>query len=176
VLREAPAPHRRLLLVVASVAAACTLAMVVAAIVKLDLYAQVFGLTMLRLYTTVFAAWLGVAMVIAWAALWRRTGEWVVPVVAVTALVGVLGMNVAQPERVVAEHNLRHTIDDDDFDVDYLIGLGDSAVPVIIAHIDELGPDDAARVVLSVCRDRNTGGLDWNLVRSRANRAAADWC
>lgn len=177
VLRSASARARRTLIALASVAAVCTLAMVVAAIVKLDLYAEVFGLTMLRLYTTVFAAWLGLAVLIAWWSLFRRRGEWVVPLVASTAIVGVLAMNVVDPERIVAEHNLTDTIDSNEFDIRYLLGLGDAAVPSLVDHFDEL-PDDAAAAVRSeLCpASSDPSFLDWNATRAAARAAIERWC
>jgi hypothetical protein len=150
--------------------------MVVAAIVKLDLYADAFGLTMLRVYTSVFAAWLGVALVIAMWSLFRLDGEWVVPVVAITALIGVVGMNVADPERIVAQHNLTETIDSAEFDVDYLLALSDDAVPTIVAHLDDLDATDRDRAIRSICSRPKQAGLDWNHSERAASQAARRIC
>ena len=96
------------------------------------------------------------------------------PLVAATAIVGVLAMNVVDPERIVAEHNLTETIDSREFDIRYLLGLGDAAVPSLVDHFDEL-PDDAAAAVSSeLCPEGpDSSFLDWNATRAAA-RAAAD--
>lgn len=169
IVRSGRPVERRIVRGLAVVATACTIAMVVAAIVKLDLYADVFGLTMLRLYTMVFAAWLGLALLLALWSLFRLDREWVVPVVAATALIGVVAMNLANPERIVTEHNLTETITSDEFDVDYLLGLSTDAVPTIVAHLDDLSPADRATAVDALCgRPSRSGWLDWNRSTDRA--------
>jgi hypothetical protein len=177
IVRSSADRHRRTLRSLAVVATACTLVMVVAAIVKLDLYADAFGLTMLRMYTSVFAAWLGVALVIGLCSLFRPDGEWVVAVVAFTALAGVFGMNLVHPERIVTEHNLTATIDSPEFDIAYLLGLSDDTVPTIVAHLDELDAVDRDRAVRRICRSSDRSGwLDWNHSVHRARSAAHGRC
>lgn len=176
-LRTASNRERRALLGLAAVATGCTSAMAVAAIVKLHLYADVFGLTLLRLHTTVFAGWLIVATIIAFASLLRPRGEWVLPVVAVTALCGVFAMNVVDPDRMVAEHNLTSTLASDRFDIAYLVGLSDDAVPSIVQHLDELDAADRDVALRSLCvARRGAAGLDWNLSASTAQRRRAEIC
>lgn len=181
--RVADRRERLTMCVLGTVATACTVAMVVAAIVKLQLYSDVFGLTMLRVYTTVFAAWLGVALMIAWWALRRLDGEWVIGAVAATALVGVFAMNVVNPERVVAEYNLTHTIDSPEFDVRYVLGLSDDAVPAVAARLDGLDDESRREAVAMLCartsrsvEQRETTGLDWNRAADAAARIRADLC
>lgn len=175
VVRRADSRERRVLRGLAVVASICTVAMVVAAIVKLDLYADVFGLTMLRVYTSVFAAWLGLVLVLALWSQFRLDGEWVVPAVAVTALVGVFGMNVVNPERVVADHNLTETITSDEFDIGYLLDLSADAVPAISAHLDDLPSADRAIAIDRLCtRAARSGWLDWNASVDRASTTRTD--
>lgn len=168
--------RRRVLGALASVGAACTLVMVAAAIVKLQLYADVFGLTMLRLYTQAFAAWLGLAILLGLLALGRRWGDRLVSVVALTALAGVFVMNVVNPERMVVEHNLTDTIDSAEFDAGYLANLSADVVPTLVAHLDDLDAVDREVALRSICRTRSSAGLDWNWSRSRADEAAGRVC
>lgn len=177
-VRTAAGRSRTVLRLLAVVATLCTIAMSAAAIVKLDLYADVFGLTMLRMFTTVFAGWLAIALLIALAALFRLRGEWVVPAVAATALCGVLAMNVVNPERLVAEHNLTDTIGSDEFDIHYLLDLSDDAVPSIVEHFDDLTAGDQAIARNRLCRggSREVSGLDWNWSANGARSAADSIC
>ncbi len=177
-LRSAARRDRTAILVLGGIAAGCTITMAGAAIVKLQLYADVFGLTMLRLHTTVFAAWLMLAIAIAFVSLVRPSGEWVIPVVAATALCGVFGMNIVNAERVVAQHNLTTTIGSDEFDIGYLISLSDDAVPTIVEHIDRLAVADRERAVRALCAEPGdrAHALDWNRSRSHAERARAGVC
>lgn len=169
IIRDGSGRGRSVLVGLAVTATCCTLAMVGAAVLKLDLYADVFGLTMLRVYTTVFAIWLGLALVIALTSLFRSSGEWMVPVVALTALAGVFTMNVVNPEQLVARHNLTETITSDEFDIEYLLNLSPDAVPEIVSHLEALGTADRERVIARICSvDSGPSGLDWNGAESRA--------
>lgn len=173
IVRGAGERDRRILRGLAMLATGCTLAMVVAAIVKLDLYADAFGLTMLRVYTVVFAAWLGLALLLALWSLVRLDGEWLVPTVAVTALAGVFAMNVVNPERIVAEHNLTETIASEEFDIGYLLDLSSDAVPTIADHLEVLAPADRDAAVDALCdRPERSGWLDWNRSAARAREHA----
>ena len=62
-----------------------TISIVAISMHRLALYEQQFGLTMLRLFTTVFAAWLAVVFVVAAVHLVRRRGSLLMSI-AVSAL------------------------------------------------------------------------------------------
>lgn len=177
-LRGAPRRERSVLIGLAATATASTVVMAVAAIVKLQLYADVFGLTMLRLHTTVFAGWLVVAMLIAFVSLMRPNREWVLPWVAATALLGVLGMNFVNPERLVAEHNLSATITSDEFDVSYLASLSADAVPTLVSQLGALDPTDRELAIDAICRTptETSQGLHWNRSAVRAANAREEVC
>ena len=99
--------RRRQLLMIALADALFTLVMVVVSIVRLQTYRNVFGLTMLRFSTTVFAAWLGVVIVMIVVALVRTRWE---PRLVAAAVVGayatLLVTNIANPEAIVARENI----------------------------------------------------------------------
>lgn len=172
--------RRRSTLLVSAMVTIGVLAMVVASIVKLVVYTDRFGLTMLRLYTTVFSMWIGLVVVLTFLALLHRTGRWLVPVVLSTVVVGSFAINVANPERIVAEHNLDRvdTADDSrpELDLEYLDRLSADAAPTILAALDTLDADQRAAVRLSWCGDADNSGFGWNLSVTRAEQARADYC
>jgi MFS family permease len=111
-----------------------TISIVAISMHRLALYEQEFGLTMLRLFTTVFAAWLAVVFVVAAVHLVRRRGSLLMSI-AVSAFIGLLAMNAANPEAVVARRNLHRFGGTEQLDVAYLVNnLGPDAAAVLYDH------------------------------------------
>lgn len=154
-----------------------TLVIVAVAIVRLGLYADSFGLTMLRLTCTVVAWWIGLVLLIVGAALTspRGRGTWLAPAVACSALVVLFGYSVSNPERVVVEHNLAHYESSEEFDLGYALHLSDDAVPALLDGLDfvGLGPLDLS----GLCESPPDRGLaDANLSASASADALAAIC
>jgi hypothetical protein len=185
------ARSRRRLLGLAVINASCTLVMVAVSIARLQTYRSVFGLTMLRFSTTVFAGWLAVVMLLIVIALVRPAVEHLLVTAVILSAFGTLMVtNVANPEAIVARENLERvdwTNTDVDFgtygseasfDGDYLADqLSDDAVPTMIAHLDRLDVAQRAALVTRLCeRDRVGDGWSWNRSRSRAASALDTVC
>lgn len=175
-------PSRRsrrgfVMLVLAAVA--LTLVVVWTAIERLGLYEDAFGLTMLRLYSTTFAWWIGVLFVLtglALAGLWSRR-QWLPGAVLCSALLALLLVNVSNPERVVIERNAERAADGADFDVDYALALSDDSIPALVDTLHILHPDERSAVLLALCR-RTPGDepTSWNLSTSAAARSLESAC
>lgn len=175
---------RRALLPVALVAAGLTLAVVAVSILRLQTYRSVFGLTMLRFSTTVFAAWLGVVLVLVavslvWAGLQRRLPSWVVLSCYLTLVI----VNLVNPEAVVADENIARAgqvaaVRQENLDGSYLAEhLGDDAVPTIVTHLAELTVPQRAALLSSRCSDGpGDHGWSWNLSRHRSAASLASVC
>ncbi len=154
----APDAPRRALRSAAIVLTLGTVLTVASAIVKLVIYADALGLTMLRIYTVVFAGWLAIAAVATLVALLRDTAGWLTPVLVAVATVVAFAMNVVNPDAVVARHNLDRAEVTGTLDVDHLASLSADAAPVILAHLDGL---DAVTDLSDANRfDRTPAGLD----------------
>jgi len=176
---------------------------VVSAVVKLDVYADTFGLTMLRVYTVVFACWLGLFAILAFATLLRPTASWFAPVLLSSVCLGAFGMNVANPERIVVEHNLDRAESTGKLDVGYLQSLSLDAAPTILSRLDTidavyelpLGRSSVEVVDASEMLERqwctkllartddgkdprplDNDGLSFNLARGNALDSAAEHC
>jgi hypothetical protein len=170
--------------------AAGTVAMAVVAVVRLQTYRSIFGLTMLRFGTTVFATWLGVVVFLVAVALIRpRLYRHVGTAVLLSAYAAVGYANWANPEAMIARENIARinwtagttrSTTGAEFDIYYLTGLSDDAVPVLARSLGSLPPaqaDAATRTLCNVPRSLD-GGWSWN--RSRADaydarRALCHW-
>jgi hypothetical protein len=171
---------RRRFVHLAEVVVLLTLVIVVVAVRRLGLYQDAFGLTMLRLYCTVFALWvgaviIGLGVVIAGV---RADRHWL-PGAALTAgLVVLFGLNVVNPEALVARHNLDRMADGREVDAEYLAeGLALDAVPTIVDRLPALDPatQDDLRARIG-CPTPGDGWAGWNASRSAAADATAASC
>lgn len=157
-----------------------TVMLVAGSIVRLRLYSDVFGLTHLRLYTVVSAAWLGFLVVCAGVAACRADRrEWVAVVGSAAAALAIFSMNVVNPDRLVAEENIgRVGTSQARFDGSYLGGLSDDAVPWLLANIDRAPAADRDALLAELCgrtpADRNW--WSWNAAAAAADDAQARRC
>lgn len=160
-------------------AIASTVVVVVVAIGRLTLYVDAFGLSMLRLYTMIFACWIGVvfaglAATVAGVGAPRR---WLLSFAVGTGLAALLALNLVNPEAIVARHNIDHAGTTGRLDVDYLADqLTDDAVPALLATATQLTPVERARLRSALCARADAGTAPtspWSYNRSRAVAAAA---
>jgi hypothetical protein len=160
-----------------------TLVVVVVAIRRLGLYDEAFGLTMLRLYSTAFAWWLGgVLLLVGLHLVTAPRRRWLAAAIGASALACLAVMNVMNPEQVVVEHNLARASDGDDVDIQYLVGLSDDAVPALLASLDDLPAIEQQKTIDLLCRvelhragsDPRATSTEWyGYNRSVANAEAA---
>ena len=146
---------------------ALTLVVLVSAFLRMLLYTEAFGLTELRLYTTVFMGW--VFLVLCWlvfTVLRGRRARFALGAF-VSALVVLAGLTIANPAGIIVRTNVaRGAATGPDLDVAYLVDLGPDAVPALIAGLDDIEPcrtrSDLAALLL---RERAAGfsldGADW---------------
>lgn len=104
------------------------------AIRRLALYEAAQGLTMLRLTTMVFAAFIGFVFVVVGLHLAGRLRSHPTGVITVGALVVLLGLDLLNPEAVVANRNISRFAGTAFLDVDYHVEqLGADAIPVMLS-------------------------------------------
>ena len=153
---------RRWFMVLAEAAVALTLVVVFVALRRLGLYQDTFGLTMLRLYSQVFAVWLGgvfVLLAVSLASGNRRS--WLPAMAAASGLVALLALNVANPEAIVVRHNVDFAESSGRFDPAYLAELSDDAVPALVQALPRLQPEARAQVLTVVCATRPAAPGFW---------------
>jgi hypothetical protein len=145
-------------------AVALTLVIVAVAVRRLHLYEQAFGLTMLRLCSTVFALWVGAVFVLLAARLAGvgRGRQWFTSAAVGVGLAVLLALNLLNPEAVVVQRNAERP----DFDPVHALTLTPDAVPALVEA--GLGGDACAWAEKF---DQWDGWLAWNLSRERATGA-----
>ncbi len=183
------AVHRRTTFGLSLVMAALTMAVVAVSIARLQTYRSVYGLTMLRLSTTVFAGWLGLVLIMVAVTMVRNS--WrpaLVSAVIVSSIMALVGMNWVNPEAMVARENLErlNVVNDvgdlaswraafDDVYVSEL--LGDDAVPAIVSRLGLLPEVQRATVVNVLCRRGQANhGWSWNFSRWKAKDRLKSLC
>lgn len=164
---------RRRFTVLAEVAALLTLVIVAVALRRLGLYEEAFGLTMLRLYSSVFAGWVGVVVVLAGCALAGLGSgrSWFAAAVAAAGLVALLGLNVANPEAVVVRHNVERAVRTEKVDPRYLAELSDDAVPALVDALPRLPAPARQEILAAVCDSISPSSSGWWAANSSRQRA-----
>ncbi len=151
--REATPRPEQALRATSALCCLLTLVLVGAAIRRLGVYQDAYGLTMLRLACTTFAWFLGAAFVLlAIRMVQRRSArDWLPVAVAATALLALAWWNVSQPEAHVARTNVDRAVATGKLDVDYADGMSDDALPALLAGLDRLPSDVASDLRARLC-------------------------
>jgi hypothetical protein len=151
------------------------LAILASAMLRLALYADLFGLTETRIYAAAILTWLGLVLLLlaATTVLGRRR-----PFVFAATLAGfavLLGLNAVGPDSLVASTNLARS--GRPVDLSYLSGLSADAVPHLVEALPSLAPPERDRLTAAL-QDRWAGPAradrrSWNRARSRAHELVA---
>ncbi|MEQ4300692.1 DUF4173 domain-containing protein [Plantactinospora sp. B6F1] len=148
-----------------------SLVVVASALFRMDVYADAYGATRLRLLVAVCEAWLGLVFVLVAVAGVRLAARWLPTVAIGTAVLALLALAVANPDRLIAEHNVERYQRTGRIDVLYLSELSADAVPALDRLPDHLR-DCALREY-----DDGLPADDWretNLARIEARRIIAE--
>jgi two-component system, OmpR family, sensor histidine kinase BaeS len=138
---------------------------------------------MLRLYSELFSYWIGAVFLLLGATLAGVAGgrAWFLGAAAAAGLALLLGLNLANPEAIVARDQLAggHRVERED--PRYLSQLSADATPTLVAGLDQLDPASRSYLVDHVCAahasgTRHRGWAAWNLGADRARHAAAGVC
>jgi uncharacterized protein DUF4153 len=164
-------------LALAEVAIALTIMIDVVAFRRLSLYEEAYGFTMLRLYSHVFAVWVGIVYLLLAADfmdLWRAR-RWFIGAAAITASLVLLGLNAVNPEAVVVAFNTNHAQTAHKIDSEYLSELSSDATPALLASRAELEPALQQQVTNAACQGPHTyapplAGYNWSDAAAAAAR------
>ncbi|MCB0995755.1 MAG: DUF4173 domain-containing protein [Acidimicrobiales bacterium] len=179
VTRRESGRQRRWFRWAATVTAGLTLVVVIVAMARIADYSSTFGLTILRLYTFLFAGWIGVVFLLLVLRVWDVAGfrRWFTTAAGGAGLAVLLALNVANPEAVVVRWDIARA---DTVEVRaFLHQFSDDAIPALVEGLDDLPADDAAALRSELCEvpvPSPGSGLSWNRSRSRAASALAELC
>jgi hypothetical protein len=181
---DRPVPRgRRLVDYLHAVLVLCTLVVLASAVYRMQLYIAQYTLTELRFYTTVLMGWLAVVLLMLLAVLLRSGTN---PpgrafdrrrfafATLVSGMIIWLGVNLANPDAIIANANLRRfrgitrplvacqyakgVPAGDCLDVPYLASLSPDAVPAVVTGVD-LIDDPCARAALARALREEEGQL-----------------
>ena len=150
------------------------------ALQRMYLYLEEYGLTELRLYATIFMAWLAVVLVWFLLTVLRGRRDRFAFGALVTGFAAILLINVMNPDALIARTNVNRLEEGKRFDAYYLTTLSADAAPVLFEALPEI-PEERLQIaphltVEQVLLDRwKSGETDWrtwNLSRERARRLA----
>lgn len=148
-------------------------AIMASAMMRMKLYVDYFGLTTDRLYASALMIWLALVCI----ALARTVLRgWSRPFAAMTVLSGfatLVGLNIANPELLVARVNLGRSTAVQEVDYAYLSRLSGDAVPVVAKALALAMPSAPSCAAVKTLRKRWEGRPEtrWNL-GTRRGRAA----
>ena len=162
--------HRLRFTVLGELAIGLTLVILLVALRRLGLYEQAYGLTMLRLFSFVFAVWIGVVLVLAGVALAGIGAQraWFAGAALVTGLALLLGLNVANPEAIVVRHNVDRAVR---LDPVYLVELSEDAVPELVRGLPLLDDEGRASVLDAICAGDESSDDGWAAANTSRRRA-----
>ncbi len=141
-----------------------TLGVVVAALSRMSLYVEAFGLTRLRLLATAGEIALGVVVLLVVLAGVRWQAAWFPRAVTATVGLAMLGLAAVNPDAQILRHNVAAAEQGADLDVYYLTDLSQDA-QVVAA---DLQGDLRACLVTSIGATPPENLAEWNLGRQRA--------
>lgn len=168
--------HKRAFIVLCEIAIALTLLIVVVAFRRLSLYEDAYGFTMLRLYSHVFAGWIGIVFVLLALEIlgWWPRRRWFVGATALSALFVLFALNVANPEAVVVALNVSHAQSSHKFDANYLSELSSDATPAVLQAIPTLEPRLREPVKVITCGgSRSYSSSTWAAFNLSDDQAAS---
>ena len=157
---------------------ALTLAVVVVAIRRLQLYEAAFGLTLLRLACLVAAGWIGAVFLLLGTSFPRRglPRRRFAAFVVASGLVMVGMWGIANPASIVARTNMSRAAHGHTFDLSQVSVLGPDAVPAMLAGLGHVDPATASQLRRELCSLRSGGGTTFNLSRDDARDDLARAC
>ncbi|HEY6404040.1 MAG TPA: DUF4173 domain-containing protein [Blastocatellia bacterium] len=176
-LRKEKARDEMIFRVLAGLQIALLFVMIVSALQRMRIYQREYGLTELRVYTTVFMGWL--AMIFVWFAMTVLRGrrERFAFGAVVTGFIAIGALLAVNPDRLIARVNVEHAIAGRDFDALYAASLSADALPELIGSLPKLSPTQgcglATRILQYHSISENPGWRRWNWSRAKASRSLA---
>jgi hypothetical protein len=172
-LRAENRAHRRVFGTLSCAMVALLFVVVASALQRMYLYTQEYGLTELRLYSTIFMVWLSTVLVWFLLTVPRGRRDSFALGVLTTGFVSILLINAMNPDALIARVNVDRMEAGKRFDAYYLTALSADAVPAMIEALPAMDEEDR-HVVEDHLEDFSRWSSEdrdwrtWNLSRTRA--------
>ena len=175
------ARSRRSFTVLAEVGIGLTLLIVFVAFRRLSFYEEVFGFTMLRLYSHIFAVWIALVFLFLAADIAgvHARRRWFAGATVASAAIVLLVLNVANPEAIVVNLDVDHANTAHRIDAEYLSQLSNDAIPTLLTSLSQLEPslrDQVAQAACSGSRSYAAPPAAFNWADSGAAAARRESC
>ncbi len=181
--------HSKAVVKMSSISGVLTVGIIGVALNRLLLYIGDRGLTPLRFYSSAFSIWIAVAFLIV---LLRLAGigpkkAWLMPALMVSAMTSLFALNLANPEAIIASHNIaRQGVEDDyrGYGGTAVLGedkLSGDGIQVLIEGADDLPPALQTDLEASICRHdfnrkQDRGWTGFNISEASAQSAKTEYC
>lgn len=145
---------------------------------RLSLYEHAYGFTWPRLIGHAGVLVVGTLLVCGAVAIIVRRVRWLPTATLVVLFAALVGLNVVDPDRFIADHNIDRWRSTGRIDSAELAGLSADAAPSLVTVLPELGPCDRAVIVGGLVELNNElqepealAWSSWNLARDDARAA-----
>jgi hypothetical protein len=175
-LRTETRTQERLFKALAGIMVVLLFVIVASALQRMCLYQQEFGLTELRLYTTIFMVWISVVLLWFVLTVLRARRDRFAFGALIAGFVAIFAINFMNPDALIASINIDRMEDGKRFDAYYLSTLSADAVPVLVEALPEIGYRrmwNGYTVEQAVVDRWDSGQADcrtWNLGRFKARQ------
>ena len=180
-LRAETRAHRRLFEALAGMMVVLLFVVVASALQRMYLYQQEFGLTELRLYTTVFMVWISTVLLWFVLTVLRARRDRFACGALIAGFAAILAINAMNPDALIASTNLERMEAGKRFDAYYLATLSADAAPVLVESLPEIGDTRLRKdytveeAVVDRWDSREPDWRTWNLSRSTAHRMLTNY-
>ncbi|MFG1607012.1 DUF4153 domain-containing protein [Actinoplanes sp. NPDC049265] len=170
--RDTPA-DRLLIRVIMGALAVLTLVIVASALHRMTVYADTYGLTRLRILVLACEAWLGVVFLLVLVAGVRLRAAWLPRVALAIGVLTLLGLAVANPDRMIAESGVARYERTGRIDSGYLSDLSPDAVPALTSLQPPQVRDCTLFYIQQELRADGTEWSGWSYGKAEARRLLA---
>jgi hypothetical protein len=176
-LRAENRAHERLFKALAGIMVGLLFVVVASALQRMYLYQQEFGLTELRLYTTVFMAWISIVLIWFVLTVLRGRRDRFAFGALVAGFAAIFAINAMNPDALIASTNIDRKEEGKRFDAYYLTTLSADAVPVLAESLPEIGDTrlwtgyTVEQVTVDRWGSKQSDWRTWNLGRSKARQS-----
>ncbi|MCA2212638.1 DUF4153 domain-containing protein [Jidongwangia harbinensis] len=155
--------------------AVLTLVVVASALHRMDVYADTYGLTRLRVMVAAAEFWLGAVFLMILLAGIRLRAGWLPRAAVAAAVLALLGLAAANPDGMIAERNVTRYRQTGQIDVRYLSNLSPDAVPALnrLAGLNRVRRDCTLIEIHEAMRGDPGDWRGWSYGRERAGKLLA---
>jgi hypothetical protein len=151
-----------------------TLVIVASALHRMDLYADTYGLTRLRVLVALCEMWLGAVFVMVLVAGIRLRAAWLPPAAVAVGVAALIGLGAANPDALIAENNVARFQQSGRIDTQYLSTLSADAAPALDRLPDRHRSCALSQIDWDLNRDADGEWREWNLGREQARDILTD--